>query len=93
MPRRLAVAAVLPCMNPVYIASMVRSTDMAGSTAMCLALGVVFNEPGEGIPIRNRYIGGGLLPDFFGAAIILLKRKAGAFQMVTLRLSAFYSLP
>jgi Na+/citrate or Na+/malate symporter len=77
MPWWLTVAAVLLCMIPVYIiqgsgedASMVQSTSMAGSMAMCLALGVVFNELGERIPIWNKYIGGGLLLSFFGVAIM-----------------------
>lgn len=77
MPWWLTVASVLLCMIPVYIiqgsgedASMVQATTMAGSLAMCLSLGVVFNEIGERIPIWNKYIGGGLLLSFFGVAIL-----------------------
>lgn len=50
--------------------SMVQSTTMTGTLAICFGLAVIFNELGERIPIWNKYIGGGLLLTFFGVAIL-----------------------
>ena len=77
MPWWLAIAAIVLCLIPVYVTtgsgdkvSMVQSTSMAGSLAICIGFAVIFNEIGERIPIWNKYIGGGLLMAFFGVAIL-----------------------
>ena len=77
MPWWLSIAAIALCLIPVYVTtgsgediSMVQSTSMAGSLAICLGFAVIFNELGERIPIWNKYIGGGLLLAFFGVAIL-----------------------
>lgn len=77
MPWWLTLCAIALCLIPVYVTtgsgdkiSMVQSTSMAGSLAICIGLAVIFNEIGERIPIWNKYIGGGLLLAFFGVAIL-----------------------
>jgi Na+/citrate or Na+/malate symporter len=77
MPWWLTLCAIALCLIPVYVTtgsgdkvSMVQSTSMAGSLAICIGLAVIFNELGERIPIWNKYIGGGLLLAFFGVAIL-----------------------
>lgn len=46
------------------------TTDMAGTIALCIAMGAVFDEIGERLPIWNSYIGGGILMAFFGTALL-----------------------
>jgi Na+/citrate or Na+/malate symporter len=46
------------------------TTDMAGTMALCIALGGLFDEIGERLPIWNTYIGGGILMAFFGTAVL-----------------------
>ena len=77
MPWWLTLCAIALCLIPVYVTtgsgdkvSMVQSTSMAGSLAICIGLAVIFNEIGERIPIWNKCIGGGLLLAFFGVAIL-----------------------
>ena len=46
------------------------STDIAGSFALMLAIGMVCNEIGERIPFWNSYIGGGLVLTFLVSACL-----------------------
>lgn len=46
------------------------TVDMAGTIALCIAIGGVFDEIGERLPIWNSYIGGGILMVFFGTAVL-----------------------
>lgn len=46
------------------------STDMAGSFALMLSIGLVCNEIGERIPFWNSYIGGGLVLTFLVSACL-----------------------
>lgn len=46
------------------------TTDMTGTIALCIAIGAIFDEIGERLPIWNSYIGGGILMAFFGMAIL-----------------------
>lgn len=46
------------------------TVDMAGTIALCIAIGGVFDEIGERLPIWNSYIGGGILMAFFGTAVL-----------------------
>lgn len=46
------------------------TTDMAGTLALCIAIGGIFDEIGERLPIWNSYIGGGILMAFFGTAVL-----------------------
>ena len=48
----------------------VLTTDMAGTMALCIAMGGVLDEIGERLPIWNSYIGGGILMAFFGTAVL-----------------------
>ena len=56
MPWWLTLCAIALCLIPVYVTtgsgdkvSMVQSTSMAGSLAICIGLAVIFNEIGERI--------------------------------------------
>lgn len=46
------------------------TVDMAGTIAICISIGGVFDEIGERLPIWNSYIGGGILMAFFGTAVL-----------------------
>ena len=46
------------------------TTDMTGTIALCIAIGAIFDEIGERLPIWNSYIGGGILMAFFGTALL-----------------------
>lgn len=46
------------------------TTDLAGTFALMLCIGVIFNEIGERIPIWNTYVGGGLVLAFLGSAFL-----------------------
>lgn len=46
------------------------TVDMAGTLALCIAIGGVFDEIGERLPIWNSYVGGGILMAFFGTAVL-----------------------
>ncbi len=62
----------LGCVLIIYLAMAlgVMPTDIAGCLGVSLAVGFVFYEIGERIPIWNTYIGGGLLATFFGVSIL-----------------------
>lgn len=46
------------------------STDLAGSFALMLSIGILFNEIGDRIPIWNSYVGGGLVLTFLASAVL-----------------------
>lgn len=46
-------------------------TDIAGTFALMLAIGIIFNEIGERIPFWNSYIGGGIVLAFLGTAALV----------------------
>lgn len=46
------------------------STDLAGSFALMLSIGIFFNEIGKRIPIWNTYVGGGLVLAFLASAFL-----------------------
>lgn len=46
------------------------STDLAGSFALMLAIGILCNEIGERIPFWNSYVGGGLVLTFLVSAFL-----------------------
>ncbi|MCD7906377.1 MAG: 2-hydroxycarboxylate transporter family protein, partial [Clostridium sp.] len=46
------------------------STDLAGSFALMLSIGILCNEIGERIPIWNSYVGGGLVLAFLVSAFL-----------------------
>lgn len=46
------------------------SADLAGTLAFMLAIGIIFNEIGERIPIWNSYVGGGLVLAFLASAVL-----------------------
>lgn len=46
------------------------SKDLSGAFALMFAIGVVFNEIGDRIPIWNTYIGGGIVLAFLGTAAL-----------------------
>ena len=77
LPWWQTLIAIALCLIPMYIVkgsgdeqTMIQSGTIVGSIAICLGLGVIWNEIGERIPIWNKYIGGGLLACFFGIAIM-----------------------
>lgn len=46
-------------------------TDIAGTFALMLSIGIIFNEIGERIPLWNSYIGGGIVLAFLGSAALV----------------------
>ena len=68
LPWWQAVIAVILALIPMYWG--IQSGSMTGTLCSAIALGVVFNEFGERLPIWNNFIGGGLLMTFFGVAIL-----------------------
>lgn len=62
-------------------------TDFAGTFALMLAIGIIFNEIGERIPFWNSYIGGGIVLAFLGTAAlvyfnILPEKYVGAINVI-----------
>lgn len=45
-------------------------TGLAGTMALMLSIGIIFNEIGERIPIWNTYVGGGIVLAFLGSAFL-----------------------
>lgn len=69
LPALLVSALIVIVLGATYTGSL--STDLAGAFALMFALGVVFNEIGNRIPIWNTYIGGGIVLAFLGTAILV----------------------
>ena len=46
-------------------------TDFAGTFALMLSIGIIFDEIGERIPFWNSYIGGGIVLAFLGTATLV----------------------
>ena len=62
-------------------------TDFAGTFALMLSIGIVFDEIGERIPFWNSYIGGGIVLAFLGTAAlvyfnILPEKYVGAINVI-----------
>lgn len=51
----------------------VLSQDLAGGLALMFAIGIIFKEIGDRIPIWNTYVGGGLILAFLGTAFLVYK--------------------
>lgn len=49
----------------------VLSQDLAGGLALMFAIGIIFKEIGDRIPIWNTYVGGGLILAFLGTAYLV----------------------
>lgn len=62
-------------------------TDITGTFALMLAIGIIFDEVGERIPFWNSYIGGGIVLAFLGTAAlvyfnILPEKYVGAINVI-----------
>ena len=68
MPVYLYVSIIVVVMVGMY--TEVITTDMTGSLAILLALGMLFGEIGNRIPIWNEYFGGGTLLVFIVVTIM-----------------------
>ena len=70
MPWWFALAAILVVYLATYLE--VLTTDMGGTLALMLAIAIPLNEIGKRIPIWNKYVGGGLVLTFLGAAVFIV---------------------
>ncbi len=69
MPWWFALVAILVVYLATYLE--VLTTDLGGALALMLAIGIPLNEIGKRIPIWNKYVGGGLVLTFLGAAVLV----------------------
>lgn len=68
LPWWMALGIVAVVLIGMFTGSL--SKDLPGAFALMLAIGLVFNEIGERIPIWNSYIGGGLILTFLASAYL-----------------------
>lgn len=69
MPWYVALATVAIILISAYTGGL--SKDLLGSFALMFAIGLVFYEIGERIPLWNTYIGGGIVLAFIGTAVLV----------------------
>lgn len=69
MPWYVASATVVVVLSALYTGGL--SKDLLGSFALMFAIGLVFYEVGERIPLWNTYIGGGIVLAFIGTAVLV----------------------
>ncbi|WP_039925842.1 2-hydroxycarboxylate transporter family protein [Treponema vincentii] len=69
MPWYVALVTVAVVLIAAYTGGL--SKDLLGSFALMFAIGLVFYEIGERIPLWNTYIGGGIVLAFIGTAVLV----------------------
>lgn len=69
MPWYVALATVVIILIAAYTGGL--SKDLLGLFALMFAIGLVFYEIGERIPLWNTYIGGGIVLAFIGTAVLV----------------------
>ena len=69
MPWYVALVTVAVILVAAYTGGL--SKDLLGSFALMFAIGLVFYEIGERIPLWNTYIGGGIVLAFIGTAVLV----------------------
>ncbi|UTC45468.1 2-hydroxycarboxylate transporter family protein [Treponema vincentii] len=69
MPWYVALVTVAVVLVAAYTGGL--SKDLLGSFALMFAIGLVFYEIGERIPLWNTYIGGGIVLAFIGTAVLV----------------------
>ena len=69
MPWYVALAMVAVVLIAAYTGGL--SKDLLGSFALMFAIGLVFYEIGERIPLWNTYVGGGIVLAFIGTAVLV----------------------
>ncbi len=69
MPWYIALAAVLLVFAAAYTGGL--SKDLPGAFALMFAIGIVFYEIGERIPLWNTYVGGGIVLAFLGTSVLV----------------------
>ena len=69
MPWYVALATVAVVLIAAYTGGL--SKDLLGSFALMFAIGLVFYEIGERIPLWNTYVGGGIVLAFIGTAVLV----------------------
>ncbi|MEL3905510.1 MAG: 2-hydroxycarboxylate transporter family protein [Treponema sp.] len=69
MPWYIACAVIGVVLVAAYTGGL--SKDLLGSFALMFAIGIVFYEVGERIPLWNTYVGGGIVLAFIGTAVLV----------------------
>lgn len=69
MPWYIAVAVIGVVLVAAYTGGL--SKDLLGAFAFMFAIGIVFYEVGERIPLWNTYVGGGIVLAFIGTAVLV----------------------